>query len=195
MTDIDIDVADRELLLMHIKHHRARLASGKLHNTGIYVTPIPHFPVTGDATLDYKEADERGYFKLDILNVSLYKQLRNTQHLDQLLNTEPIWELLEYKEWVDQLFHLSGHHALLKKLKPTSIKQLAAALCIIRPAKRYLADKSWEEIFQEVWKPPETNEYFFKKSHAYAYATAIIVHMNLLTEAAIDETEQCPATV
>ena len=38
-------------------------------------------------------------------------------------------------------------------------------------------------IFQnlkEVWKKPKDGSYFFKKSHAIAYAHAIVVQMNLM---------------
>jgi hypothetical protein len=36
-------------------------------------------------------------------------------------------------------------------------------------------------IFQEVWTKPEEG-YYFKKAHAVSYATACVVHMNLLCE-------------
>jgi hypothetical protein len=35
---------------------------------------------------------------------------------------------------------------------------------------------------KEVWTKPENDEYFFKKSHATAYAVAITVQMNLICE-------------
>ena len=63
----------------------------------------------------------------------------------------PMWELLEAKDFSDQVFHLNGHSEILKKLKPQNIEQLAAVLAIIRPSKRYLVNKSWEEIMKEVY--------------------------------------------
>jgi hypothetical protein len=51
---------------------------------------------------------------------------------------------------------------------------------MIRPAKRYLTYKNWNEILKEVWTKPTDNSYFFKKSHAVAYAQAIVVQMNLI---------------
>jgi DNA polymerase III alpha subunit len=93
----------------------------------------------------------------------------------------PMWELLEAKDFSDQVFHLNGHSEILKKLKPQNIEQLAAVLAIIRPSKRYLVNKSWEEIMKEVWIKP-TEGYFFKKSHATSYAVAVVVHMNLICE-------------
>ena len=41
--------------------------------------------------------------------------------------------------------------------------------------------KDWADIMQEVWVRPKDGSYFFKKSHAVAYAQAIVVQMNLLS--------------
>ena len=98
------------------------------------------------------------------------------------MNKEPIWELLETKDFCDLVFHVSGHHSLLKKLKPRNIEQLAAVLAIIRPAKRHLQDDSWDKILNEVWQKPNDGEYYFKKAHAVGYAVAVVVHMNLICE-------------
>ena len=182
MPDIDIDFADRDIILSHIEHRVAKLNSGKKHNTGVYATEIPHNPVDNLSTIEHKTAEERGYFKLDFLNVSIYKDVRDEAHLQELMEKEPIWQLLEHKDFVDKVFHLSGHDSLLKQLKPTSVPQLAATLAIIRPAKRHLANESWETILKEVWTRPTNGDYFFKKAHAVAYAMSVIVHMNLLCE-------------
>jgi len=182
MPDIDIDFADRDIVLSKIQHRVAKLDSEKKHNTGVYVTEIPHNPVDNLSTIDYKNAEDRGYFKLDFLNVSIYKDIQDETHLMSLMQKEPLWELLEHEEFVDQVFHLSGHSSLLKQLKPTSVEQLAATLAIIRPAKRHLADKNWQTILKAVWIKPENGEYYFKKAHAVSYAIACVVHMNLLCE-------------
>ena len=187
MTDIDIDFPDRSILLEKIPHRIARLDTGKKHNTGIYATEIPHNPIDHLATIDYKQAEERGYFKLDFLNVSIYQGVRDEAHLNELMIKEPIWELLKEKEFVDQLFHLNGHGELLKKTCPTSVEQLAAVLSMIRPSKKHLQNKDWKTILQEVWKKPEDDSYFWKKSHAFSYAMAVVVHMNLLCEQMLEE--------
>ena len=184
MPDIDIDFADRDIILSQLKHRIAKLDSGKKHNTGVYATEIPHNPVDNLSTIDHKTAEDRGYFKLDFLNVSIYKDVRDEAHLKELMEREPLWELLEQKDFVDLVFHLSGHDNLLKQLKPTSVSQLAATLAIIRPAKRHLADKNWQTILKEVWTKPTNGEYYFKKAHAVSYAMACVVHMNLICEKA-----------
>ena len=182
MPDIDIDFADRDIILSTLKHRVAKLDSGKKHNTGVYATEVPHNPVDNISTIEHKTAEERGYFKLDFLNVSIYKDVESEKHLTELMERTPLWQLLEHKDFVDKVFHLSGHDSLLKQLKPTSVQQLAATLAIIRPAKRYLANESWEKIMDEVWVKPTNGDYFFKKAHAFAYAMSVIVHMNLLCD-------------
>ena len=93
---------------------------------------------------------------------------------------EPDWDMLKDKKIVDQLFHLNGHYEIVNTLQPKTITQLAAVLAIIRPAKRYLLKQNWDDIKDQVWKKPSDGSYFFKKSHAVAYAQAIVVQMNLL---------------
>ena len=182
MPDIDIDFADRDIILSQLEHRVAKLNTGKKHNTGVYATEIPHNPIDNLATVEHKAADERGYFKLDFLNVSIYKNVRDNEHLTQLMEREPLWQLLEHADFSDKVFHLNGHDELLKQLKPTSVQQLAATLAIIRPAKRHLANKDWETIMKEVWIKPTNGDYFFKKAHAVGYAMACVVHMNLICE-------------
>lgn len=182
MPDIDIDFSNRDVILNKIKHRVARLETGKKHNTGVYVTEIPHNPFNEIATIDHKAADARGYFKLDFLNVSIYKDVRDEAHLTELMERTPLWQLLEHEDFSEQVFHLNGHSALLKKLRPSSVEQLAATLAIIRPAKRHLANETWQTILTEVWTKPENGSYYFKKSHAHSYAMAVVVHMNLLCE-------------
>jgi DNA polymerase III alpha subunit len=182
MPDIDIDFADRTIVLDKLKHRVAILDADKKHNTGVYATEIPHNPVDNLATVDYKTAEERGYFKLDFLNVSIYKDIRDEAHLTELMEREPLWELLEHEDFSEKVFHLNGHSSLLKVLKPNSVLKLAATLAIIRPAKRHLANSNWNLILQEVWTKPDNGEYYFKKAHAISYAMACVVHMNLICE-------------
>ena len=186
MPDIDIDFADRDHALKFIKHIPAAIkdttGTFKKHNTGVYCTPIPYNPVNNLSNVDYKEADERGYFKLDFLNVSIYKDVRDEEHLKTLMETEPLWDLLEQDDFSSLLFHVNGHGSILRQMKPTSILQLAAVLAMIRPAKRHLIGESWTTVMETIWTKPEDGEYYFKKAHAVAYAMAVVVQMNLICE-------------
>jgi hypothetical protein len=185
MPDIDIDFADREQILKHIQYVKAsRLQNNELvpHNTGIYVQSIPSNPILNLSNIDYKTAEDEGYFKIDFLNVNIYKDVKNEEHLVKLMENEPLWDLLEQDEFTNLLFHINGHGDILRTMKPKTLEQLAAVLAMIRPAKRYLIGKTWETVMMEVWKKPESDDYYFKKAHAIAYAQAIIVQMNLICE-------------
>jgi hypothetical protein len=180
--DIDIDFGDRTAILDIIRHVPASLDGSKRHNTGIYCHAVPVNPLTGAASIDYRTAEARGYFKIDFLNVGIYKDVKNNQHLEELMNTEPLWDLLEQDDFVDLLFHVNGHGSILRQMKPKTVEQLAAVLAVIRPAKRYLIGKDWDTVLKEVWVKPVNDDYYFKKSHALSYAMAVIVHMNLICE-------------
>ena len=184
MPDVDIDFFDRDGVLKLFKHTPASIIKDdkiEKHKTGVYFHAVPEHPVTGHSTLDYKKAEERGYFKIDMLNVNIYKHVKSEQELVELMIKEPDWDMLKDITIVDQLFHLNGHFNIVSKLEPKNIEQLASVLAIIRPAKRHLMYKDWKVILSDVWERPKDGSYFFKKSHAIAYAQAIVVQMNLIS--------------
>jgi threonyl-tRNA synthetase len=185
MPDIDIDFVDRDAALTLFKHIKAsRVDDNHLvkHNTGVYLHEVPVNAETNLCAIPYEEAEHRSYFKVDFLNVGIYKGVKDEEHLNRLINTEPLWDLLEQDDFSNLLFHVNGHSTILKEMKPASIEQLGAVLAMIRPAKRYLIGKEWTTVMKEVWTKPENDEYFFKKSHAIAYAQAVVVQMNLICE-------------
>jgi hypothetical protein len=189
-TDVDIDVFDRNLILDKVPHIVARIdrEDGYVkHNTGVYFQRIPYDSVSGMATFDHKEAEELGYFKIDFLNNSVYKGVRNEEHLKELIAAEPQWDLLEHEDIVANLVHIHDYADLVKRLKPASLPQLAMILGIIRPGKAHLRTKSWEEIEKDVWVKPTDGTYYFKKSHAHAFALSIIVQLNLMVEVALTQ--------
>jgi len=184
MTDIDIDLKNRDDVLTKLKHIPASIItdSVKKHNTGVYFHDMPYDPSTNLSTINYKEAEDLGYFKIDLLNVNIYEYVSNEAHLNRLLEREPDWDLLLHKEIVEQLFHIHDHYDIVAQMQPKSIDQLAMVLAIIRPAKRQLLGESWQTIQEQVWSKPKDNSYYFKKSHAVSYAYAIIVQLNSLCE-------------
>lgn len=186
-SDIDIDFGNRDLALSLIKHTPAGIIrDGKLikHNTGVYVTDIPEDPFTGIASIDYNAAEARGYAKLDFLNVSLYTQIKNEEHLKQLMSAEPLWDLLLQPEFCGQLIHIGNHYdTMIKMPEPVdSIPRMAMFLSVIRPAKRHLIGQKWADVAKTVWEKPADDSYFFKKAHAVSYAHLVAVHMNLICE-------------
>jgi hypothetical protein len=185
VTDIDIDVPDRDRVLKLFRHAVASNRTGntvKKHNTGVYFHPVPTDPFTGLCSIDYTEAEALGYFKIDVLNVGIYKGVRDEAHMVALLDQEPVWELLAEQEFCDMVFHMRGHHSICKQMQPRDLEQLAAVLAMIRPAKRHLVGRSWDQVMREIWTPPTDGGYYFKKSHSFSYAMAVVLHMNLLTE-------------
>jgi len=184
-SDVDIDFADRQQVLALIRHVGATKidndANPVAHNTGIYATQIPTDPVTNRSSIDYRAAEARGYIKLDFLNVGIYQQVRNEEHLIKLMNTDPPWHRLYEAEFCEQLIHINNHYDTLIKMPEAvnSIPRLAMFLAIIRPAKRHLIGLPWAEVAKTVWNKPADGSYFFKKAHAISYAHLVLVHMNL----------------
>lgn len=187
--DVDIDFLDRNEILSLIKHIPASIRtadSSKKHNTGVYCHAIPTDPLVGTASIDYKIAEQRGYFKIDFLNVSAYQGVQNETHINNLLAVEPPWELLAEKEVTDNLIHINGYHVLLSLTKPSSISELAMVLALIRPGKKHLLEQcvssGFDSIKNLIWEKPLDNSYYFKKAHAVGYSHLIVMQLNLFIE-------------
>jgi hypothetical protein len=182
--DIDIDVPNRDVVLKLIQHTSARqVVDNKVrkHNSGIYVTEIPQDPIHGCASIDYQTAEQRGYFKIDLLNMSVYSLIRDPEHYEELLAATPPWaRLWQDTEWAKQLVHVGNYTDLLKTMKPDSIPRMAAFISIIRPGKAHLQNKPWADVFAEVWNGDDSRGYTFKQSHAVSYAALVALHMTLL---------------
>lgn len=184
--DIDIDLADRDHLLNLVDHIPASIIkNSKLtkHNTGVYFTEIPFNPVTATANIDYKTAESLGYFKVDLLNVYIYKYVKSENHLMQLMN-DPDWTLLKNKQAVEQLIHINNYYDIISNLPEPidSVYKLAMFLAAIRPSKKYLIGRPWKDVEKEIWVVDNSTEYSYKKSHAISYAHLVVVNMNLLGE-------------
>lgn len=184
-SDVDIDFGDRDKILKFIPHTPAAMknvAPIRKHATGVHVTDIPYDPINDMASIDYAVAEQRGYLKLDFLNVHVYNNVRDEQHLIQLMR-EPNWEKLKDKSFVEKLIHLSNHYWSLQKMPESvdTIPRLAMFLAVIRPSKKHLIGKTWKEVSQTIWDKDDSG-YSFKKSHAIAYAHLVVVHMNLIEE-------------
>ena len=184
-SDIDIDLGDREKLLSLIKHVPASMRNVdpiRKHPSGVYITDIPYDPIYDMSSLHYEDAEDRGYFKLDLLNVYVYEDVKNEEHLIHLMG-DPDWSMLKDRSIVTKLIHLGNSYDLIQRMPEPidSIPRLAMFLAAIRPSKRHLIGKTWKEINETVWDKDHTG-YSFKRSHAVAYAQLVVVHMNLLRE-------------
>jgi hypothetical protein len=181
--DIDIDFANRDNVLKLIQHTPARQSNGRKHNSGVYVTNIPRDPFNNCAALDYETAEQRGYFKLDFLNMSVYGLVRDPAHYEQMLDQTPPWERLwTDREWAQQLVHVGNYTDLLKVMRPDSIPRMAAFISIIRPGKAHLQTRPWPEVFASVWDGDDSQGFVFKKAHSISYSVLVALHMNLISQ-------------
>ena len=181
--DIDIDLADRNQLLELISAVPARQSNGRKHNSGVYVTDIPHDPVNNCATIDYETAEQLGYFKIDLLHVNVYNLINSPEHYKQLLAQEPDWQRLwSDSDWASRLVHVGNYTELLSNMKPDNIPRMAAFISIIRPGKAHLQNKPWNKVFDSVWDGDNSQGFVFKHAHAISYAALVALHMNLLSQ-------------
>ena len=184
--DIDLDFGNKDEALKYLKHFRASThrnnGTSVVHASGTYFTDIPH-DVDGVATIDYKSAEERGYFKIDFLNVALYEQVKSEQHLVTLMTTEPPWHRLLEREFCEKLIHIGNYWSIISRLPEpiTSIPRLAMFMAMIRPGKKHLIGHPWSEVAKTIWDKTEDG-YTFKASHSISYAHLVVVNMNLINE-------------
>ena len=184
--DIDIDLANRDQLLKLIDVTPARMhyqGQVRKHASGVYPTDIPYDPVYDCATIQFQTAEQLGYFKIDLLNMSVYQLVKSPEHYEQMLAQEPPWERL----WTDNAFagrivHIGGSIHLLKSMRPDSIPRMAAFISVIRPGKAHLQNRPWPEVFESVWDGDDSKGFVFKKSHSISYAALVALHMNLLNQ-------------
>lgn len=193
-TDIDIDVKDAKEVISIIPCTRSTEKINEsgliVHNSGVHFDNIPVDPVTGYSSIEYKKAEQLGYQKVDILSNSAYKYVRDREHLIELVNKEPQWDLLLIPEIVEELSHIKKHISLLNVWKPQSIDELAMFIAMIRPGKyKCQSMNSWDEVRKEIWDystvPVQADGkkvMYFKKPHAYAYSFMIVVQLNALVE-------------
>ncbi|SOK58557.1 hypothetical protein [Yersinia phage fHe-Yen9-04] len=193
-TDIDIDFKDGKSVIEQLPCTRSveKITEDGLipHNSGIHFDNIPTDPISGLASIPYKEAERLGYQKVDILSQSAYVHVRDRNHLKELMNKEPDWNLLLVPEIVDQLSQIKKHITLLNIWKPSSIDELAMFIAMIRPGKRQCQSmNSWDEVRAVIWEydsiglDAEGKKLrYFKKPHAFAYSLMIVVQLNALVE-------------
>lgn len=184
--DIDIDLADRDQILRLIHTIPARqLHQGQIrrHASGVYATNIPYDPVNTCAAIDYETAEKLGYFKIDLLNMSVYQLIQSPAHYQEMLTQDPPWlRLWTDPDWVKNLAHVGNYTDLLNKMRPDSIPRMAAFISIIRPGKAHLQNQHWDQVFASVWDGDASRGFVFKKAHAVGYAALVALHMNLLNQ-------------
>lgn len=186
--DIDIDLGEREraagLFPKAIVASQVQQDKMTPHKNGLYFQKIPVDQASGLAAYPYHEAEERGYFKVDLLHNRIYDTIESEEELDALLAESIDWDwFLDDRFYEHNLFHLGRWGWLVKKYPPRSVQDLAALIAVIRPAKAFLykENASWDEIRARVWTR-EADGYLFKKSHGIAYALVTTLHAKLIAK-------------
>jgi hypothetical protein len=188
--DVDLDVKDRDNAISVLRNYVVASQVNKNvmtpHNTGVYFQNLPIDPITNLSAFPYKEAEELGYFKVDVIPNHVYDLVESNDELQTLLDAPVDWEWFQDERFFEaedrryQLTHLSKYHHLCVMYPPQSVEDLACLLALIRPGKKYLVAQPWETVKEEVWKKPATEEYFFKKSHSVAFAVLVVLHAQLI---------------
>jgi len=154
------------------------------HPAGVYFQSIPVDKETDLAAIPYNKAQECGYYKVDLLHLSLLNNFIDKNEIREFLKKEPDWQMLEDREIVVQLFQIKNHFDVVSRVKPKSVQQLADVLALIRPNKRKLLDAYLRspDIIREkyLYVRDEGDKTSFRRSHAVAYALTIKLQMNYL---------------
>lgn len=153
------------------------------HNVGVYPQAVPVDPVTKLCAIPYEEAEELGYFKLDMLPLSVYNNFTSREEIQELLKIEPDWGLLLVPKEQEKLFQLSKHGDVLNAVRPRSIEEVADVIALIRPGKKQLLKLyiSQREHCRRILYAKDESGYSFKKSHAIAYAMVIVLQLHLMS--------------
>lgn len=197
LPDVDLDVSDRDKAVSVLKNFvvASQETDGRLvtHKTGLYFQKVPCDPITGLSAFEYKTAEELGYFKVDLIPNHVYDLVESNDEIDEILERPIDWSWFTDERFFyndDNRFritHLSKHLNMCRQYPPQSVEDIAMLLAVIRPRKKYLIGRPKEEIQDLIWqKLDEENpdndpkKYFFKKSHAVAFALLVILHAHLI---------------
>lgn len=184
--DIDIDLAstfDPKDLFKDKVTHASMVEDGELkkHLVGVHFQNVPKDADSGLAAIPYNKIEDLGYFKIDLLPLTLLNNFENKDEIRYLLNIEPDWSMLEDESVVKQLFHIKNHFDLVYQVRPKCIEDLSDVLALIRPSKAPLLNKylrNREAVRPELHTKREKGD--LRRSHSIPYAMLIVLHMHLL---------------
>ncbi len=182
--DIDIDFPttfDPADIFIGTKASMVNNNELKKHPAGFYFQDIPVDPITGLAAIPYKKAEALGFFKIDCLHISLLDDFASKDEIRTLLQIEPDWSMLENQHVVEKLSQLKNHFDVVHIIQPKNIEDLCDCISIFRPGKQHLLQfyrQNKKVIREELYK--KTDEYYFKRSHALAYAMNVVLQMHLI---------------
>jgi len=190
--DVDIDLKTDFNPLDHFPEaiRASRIQDGEIkpHPAGVYFQRIAQDKVTGLAAIPFNEAEDEGYFKVDLLHLSFLDNFKNKDEIRTLLKREPDWCLMQSPSVVSKLFQLHKHYDVVKAIRPESVLSLADCIAIIRPAKRWLLPRYLENpegLRNALYAKPKNDKPYFKKPHAISYALTIVLQLHLIGAGAL----------
>jgi hypothetical protein len=185
--DIDIDIQPNvdliKLFQNIISASQVEKGEFKPHKVGYYFQDIPVDSVTGLAAIPYKDTEDMGYMKVDLLTINLLQHFESKKEMRDLLKKEPDWSLFEDEEVVKTLFQLGNHWDVVSKVRPTSVQEVADAFALTKPDKRSLLNKYTKnprKIRTELYTKRTAKD--MRKSHAIPYALLIILQLHLIEQ-------------
>jgi hypothetical protein len=155
------------------------------HPCGVYFQEVPTDPDTKLCAIPYDKAPEFGLAKIDFLHLSLLDHFKDKDEIRSLMRKKPDWSILWDPRHTSKLFHLHRHHAVLVKVKPRSVIELADCVALIRPAKKHLIDQYCQDKYKirpQLYRGLDEDKSSFKRSHAIAYATNIVLQLHLIEQ-------------
>lgn len=151
---------------------------------------VPIDPETGLASIESKEGESYGFFKVDLLTNTSYDNFKSKKEVLDSMDFENFdWDVFLDKEVVETLPHIGQHFSLVRQLQPQSVEDLADILALIRPGKIELLDdyiENKERTRKRLYKRPSNGGMYFKKSHSVSYAVMILVTLNKKQKASFD---------
>ncbi len=153
----------------------------KKHVAGVYFQNIPVDTITNLSAIPYKDAEDEGFLKIDMLHLSFLNVFKSKNEMKVLLKKPPNWDLLKDAKTVKKLFHLGNHYDLVRRVNPTSISELSDILALIRPNKLKLVDKylkNKESVLKELYTKTSPSD--MRKSHTVPYAMIIVLQLHLI---------------
>lgn len=154
------------------------------HPCGVYPQKMAVDPVTQLAAIPYDQAEEFGFLKVDFLHLSVYQHFSTRSEIDDLLQKDPDWKLLQLPSAQSKIFQLGKHGDLLSELKPKCVEDLADIMALIRPGKKNFMGlyKTNREAARRILYAKDETGYSFKKSHALAYSYVVWLQLHLIEQ-------------
>lgn len=191
--DVDLDVSKQDVALSLLELPRARLDQEGMvpHPSGVHVQTVPIDPITGISTIDHKTANKIGLNKVDVLQSRVLAQAtidQRNRFMDMIHDPDTDFSYISDPRLYHKdhgIIHLSKHKDVVDQYPPSTIEDIAIVLALIRPAKKHLVGKPYEDIKKEIWlrnEPLSVKQYSFKKSHAFGYALLVAFHGMIILE-------------